>query len=127
MPAAERSRVSVSDAEALVVLTVVPLTFQTYVSVVVSPSASDFVAVAVRVWSVVGAAGESETVAVGALLPTVPLSVAAAPSVEPSFGVTSTETVWPLSPLPACERSKVSVRLVVPEVVLHTTPLTFQT
>src|SRR5439155_7628644 len=64
-PVCERSSVSVSEAEAAVVLTVVPLTFQTYVSVTASPSGSLFVAVAVIVWFVVGVWLFSETVAVG--------------------------------------------------------------
>ena len=62
-PAPERSRVSLSDAEPLVISTVVPLTFQTYVRVVASRSASETPAVAVSVSFVRGEAGASETVA----------------------------------------------------------------
>ena len=52
-------------------------------------------------------------------LTSVPLTV-------PSFGVTSTLTVSPASPLPATERSNVSVSAVV-SVVFRVVPLTFHT
>ncbi len=71
---------------------------------------------------VVGEAGASETVAVGALFATVALSVAAEPSTLPSLGVTSTVTVSPASPWPACERSRAG-----PVAPATTEPFTFQT
>ena len=92
-----------------------------------SPSASAFVAVAVRVSFVFGLAAESATLAVGAVSTTAWLSVAAAPSTVLSFGVTVTETVWPRSPQPACERSSVSVSDPEPLVVFTGVPSTFQT
>ena len=67
-------------------------------SVVASPSASAFVAVAVSVSAVCGVWSLSETVAVGAAFATVVESLAAEPSTVPSFGVTVTETESPLSP-----------------------------
>jgi len=76
----------------------------------------------VTVWPVVGEAGESVTVAVGALSATTAEAVSTAPSAAPSFGVTSTETVWPRSPFPACERSSVA-----PVAPGTTAPSTFQT
>ncbi len=63
----------------------------------------------------------------GAALPTLALSLTIVPFAVPSLGVTSTVTVCPLSPLPAWDRSKVSVRLEVPDVVLRVVPLTFHT
>ena len=54
-------------------------------------------------------------------------SLAALPATVPSLGVTSTVTVSPSSPLPAWDRSKVSVRVELPDVVLRVVPLTFQT
>ena len=44
----------------------------------------------------------------------------------PSFGVTVTMTLWPLSPLPDCDRSNVSVSDVV-VVVCRVAPSTFHT
>jgi hypothetical protein len=64
---------------------------------------------------------------VGAELATTSESATMAPSSLPSFGVTSTDTVWPLSPSPAPARLSVSVSEAVPEVVLRVTPFTFQT
>ena len=74
-----------------------------------------------------GAAGASDTVAAGSEFPIPTPSVAAVPSALPSFGVTSTVTVSPALPLPACARSSVSVSELVPGVDLTVTPFTFQT
>ena len=107
-PGCERSSVSVVELVPLVVLTVVPLTFQTYVSVTPSASASDGFAVAVTVSSVFGLA-VSETVAAGAEFATVTAAdVSAEPLAVPSFGVTATVMSSPLSPLPAADRSRVA-------------------
>jgi len=54
-------------------------------------------------------------------------AAATAPSAKVSFGVTSTVTVWPLSPWPAGPRSKVSVSELVAAVVFTAVPFTFQT
>ena len=79
-----------------------------------SSSGSCDVTVTVSVSSVSGAdwsiATESTT---GAALPTTAVSEAPEPFSVPSFGVTVTTTVCPLSPLPASDRSNVSVRAVV--------------
>ena len=70
------------------------------------------------VWFVVGVVWSITTVSTtGGALPTLALSLTIVPFVVPSFGVTSTVTVSPLLPLPACDRSKVSVRLEEFEVV----------
>ena len=63
----------------------------------------------------------------GAVFATVAWEVAGVPSATPSFGVTSTETVSPLSPLPAMPRPNVSVRAVLLVNVRLTAPFTFQT
>jgi hypothetical protein len=97
------------------------------VSVTVSPSASARVAVAVSVWLVFGEAGDRDTVAVGSEFATVAESLTVEPLAAPSPGVTSTETVSPLSPWPAPERSSVSVAEAEPAVVLTTVEPTFQT
>src|SRR6266508_4228998 len=68
-----------------------------------------------------------ETVALGAELTIVAESAAAVPSKSPSLGVTSTVTASPLLPLPATERSKVSLRALELENVRLVTPFTFQT
>src|SRR3989442_1107787 len=82
-------------------LPAVPLTFQTYVSVAPSASASDGFAVAVTVSSVLGLA-VMETVAAGAEFATVTAAdVSAVPFAVPSLGVTATVMSSPLSPLPA--------------------------
>ena len=102
-PAVERSKV-----EPVAPATVVPFTFQTQASVVVSPSASLPEAVAVSVSFVFGDGLESETVAVGALFATVtPVAVNGAEAAAPSDAVTEYEIESPLSPLPAAERSSV--------------------
>ncbi len=86
LPEADVSKVSVSEEEPDVVWRTVPLTFQTYVNVTGSASGSDFVAVAVRVASVVGDVGDNETVATGASFTafTVTLTVAMFESAVPS-------------------------------------------
>ena len=61
----------------------------------------------------------------GAALPTVAVSTAGAPSSSPSFGVTVTVTVWPLSPLSVADRSKESLNDAVPEVTCRVVPSTF--
>src|SRR6185369_11736171 len=76
-----------------------------------SPSASEAVKVYVLVWPSFAVAGALLRTTVDAELATVTESVAVEPSKRPSFGVTSTETVWPLSPFPAVARLNVSVRL----------------
>ncbi len=58
-------------------------------------------------------------------MPTVAESVTGAPSTVPSFGVTVTLTLCPLLPLPASDRSNVSVSDVV-VVVCRVEPSTFQ-
>ena len=68
----------------------------------------------------------SEKIA-GAAAVTTAEPFATLPETVPSLGVTSTVTVCPLSPLPAWDRSKVSVREEVPDVVLRVVPLTFHT
>ena len=50
---------------------------------------------------------------VSGVLTTVCWALTAVPSTVPSFGVTSTLTMSPASPLPATQRSKVSVSAVV--------------
>jgi len=96
--------------------------------VTASPSGSCAATVAVSVspvsgepWSI---ATESTT---GAEFATSAEADASVPVSVPSDGVTSTATTWPLSPLPACERSSVSTVDEVPEVVLTVVPSTFQT
>ena len=107
-PAPERSSVSVSELEPAVVLRVAPSTFQTYVSKTVSPSESAFVAVAVRTWFVVGAAGARETVAAGAVFAiATALEVSGEDDAPPSPPVTRTVSWSPLSPSPTWERSRV--------------------
>ncbi len=77
---------------------------------------------------VLGAAESSATVAVGRVfVPTVAVAVAAGEVAVPSVAVTSTVTVSPSSPLPACARSSVSVVELVPAVVCTVEPFTFQT
>ena len=71
-----------------------------------SPSASAFVAVAVTTAPVVGAAGASDTVAVGAVFATVRAAeVTGAEGAVPSSPVTRTVIASPFEPLPASERS----------------------
>ena len=93
-----------------------------------SPSASAEETETERVSFVRGAAWSIVTpVTVGAEFATVSESLAVGPSALPSFGVTSTLTTCPLSPLPGLERSRVSVSEADPEVVFRVTPSTFQT
>ncbi|MBF4766143.1 hypothetical protein ISU07_23675, partial [Nocardioides islandensis] len=122
LPTTPRFSVSVNELDPEVVLTMVPFTFHTYVNDTASPSASDFVAVAVTVWFVVGPVGDNTTVATGALLPTVTESLTVVPDRVPSLGVTSTRTTSPLSPLPTTPRFSVSVNELDPEVVLTMLP-----
>src|SRR5215210_1158859 len=109
-PATETSNTSVVDVVACV-RTVAPLTFQTYVSDTTSAaSRSVFVAVAVSVPSVPTGFGDSDTVAVGAVLPTVTASAVTGPLVRaPSDAVTRTAMLSPLSPFPAGARLSVDV------------------
>ena len=95
-----------------------------------SPSASWLVTVAVRVWPVVGIGGRDrdrvdDRSRVGGGHGHLGRDEGAA--AVPSEGVTSTDTTSPASPLPARQRSKVSVRLALAAVVLRVVPLTFQT
>jgi hypothetical protein len=82
-----------------------------------SPSSSLPVTEAVSVPFVVGDAGVSATVVVGAVSTIVTESLSAAP-LAPSLGVTVTETTSPRSP--AVDRSKVSVSEDEPAVVCTT-------
>ncbi len=78
-----------------------------------SPSASWLVTVAVSVWPVVGRAGADRRPSRRRgpcwRLRDRDQALTAVPSAVPSLGVTSTRTVSPGSPLPASERSNVSV------------------
>ena len=102
--------------------------FQTQSTLTWSPSGSE---VMVEACSVSFVWGDAElkvgTDVDGAVLATTTESLTVAPFTVPSFGVTSTRTVSLRLPLPATERSSVSVDAPEAAVVLTVTPFTFQT